>query len=94
MAQRNKRLYERQGWRWTLYQAVTGPRFPLVRLAIWAMQIPLIVMMPTIAAAVMYVTILSIAAGIESSLTDWVEALKFRQDEDPADKPKVICRSL
>jgi len=33
----------------------------------------------------MYVTILSIAAGIESSLTDWVEALKFKDEKTPSE---------
>jgi hypothetical protein len=46
-------------------------------LLIWMLQIPLVVAKPSIAAAVMYVTILSIAAGIESALTDVVEGWKF-----------------
>jgi len=50
---------------------------------VWVLQIPLVVAMPTIAAAVMYVTILSIAAGIESALTDWVEAWKFVAEISP-----------
>lgn len=78
---------ERDGWRWALYRAVTGPLFPAVRLAIWMLQIPLVVAMPSVAAAVMYVTILSIAAGVESSLTDYVEALKFQEDEASPQEP-------
>lgn len=73
----------RKGWRWGLYRIVTGPAFPAFRLLIWTLQIPLVVAMPNIAAAVMYVTILSIAAGIESALTDVVEGWKWVAEESP-----------
>jgi hypothetical protein len=62
---------------------------PAIRLLIWTLQIPLVIAMPNVAAAVMYVTILSIAAGIESALTDWIEALKFKEDKLPDDVPPI-----
>ena len=80
---------ERKGWRWALYRAVTGPVFPAIRLVVWTLQIPLVVAIPSIAAAVIYVTILLIAAGVESAFTDWVEALKFQQEELPRGEPPI-----
>jgi hypothetical protein len=68
---------ERSGWRWTVYRIATGPRFHGCRLIVWIAQLPVVVARPTLAQLVMYVTILSIAAGIESALTDWVEGWKF-----------------
>ena len=60
---------------------VTGPVLPAIRLTIWLLQIPLVLAMPSVAAAVTYLTILSIAAGVESALTDFVEAWKFVAEE-------------
>lgn len=68
---------QRRGWRWTVYRAVTGPWFHGIRLVAWTAQIPVVIARPTLAQLVMYVTILSIAAGIESAFTDWVEGWKF-----------------
>lgn len=73
---------ERTGWRWAVYRIVTGPTFHAVRLAVWTLQIPLVLIRPTLATLVMYVTVLSIAAGIESSLTDVVEGWKFVAESD------------
>ena len=53
------------------------------------LQIPLVVAKPSIAAAVMYVTILSIAAGVELALTDWIEALKFKDEKTPGDAQPI-----
>lgn len=72
---------QRSGWRWALYRVVTGPRWPGVRLLIWIAQIPIVALRPTLADKIMYVVQLSIAAGIESAMTDWVEAWKFVEEE-------------
>ena len=75
-----------------LYRAATGPMFPAVRLIVWTLQIPLVVALTNVAAAVMYVTILSIAAGIESPLTDSVEGWKLVAKVSP-ELDEGVCQS-
>jgi len=65
---------------------VTGPVFPAIRLVIWTLQIPLVLARPSVASLVTYLTILSIAAGIESALTDFVEAWKFVAEDPELDE--------
>lgn len=72
---------ERRGWRWGIYRVVTGPYFGGARVVVWLGQIPLVMIQPDLASKVMYVTILSIAANVESAITDWIEGWKFVAEE-------------
>ena len=76
-----------------IYDFVVGPKFPTVRLVIWAVQVPPAIVYTALAQSVTYVVFLSLAALIESSLTDVVEAWKFEEERDnDGDEPsgKVI----
>ncbi len=71
-----------------IYDFVVGPVFPSVRLAIWAVQVPPAIVMSALNSSVSYLVFLSLAALIESALTDVVEAWKFEEErDDDGDEP-------
>lgn len=63
-----------------IYLGVTGPRFPTIRLLFWVAQMPPALIFTWLSSSVRYVTILSLAALIESAGTDVVEAWKFTEE--------------
>lgn len=69
------------GLKHRIYRIVTGPRFPLVRLVFWLSQAPPAVIYTWLAESVRYLVVLSLAALIESALTDVVEAWKFTEEQ-------------
>jgi hypothetical protein len=69
----------------SLYYLVTGPRFPSIRALVWAVQIPLAIATP-LKESVVYLVFLSLAALVESALTDAIEGWKFvKEDDDDGD---------
>jgi hypothetical protein len=64
-----------------LYDLVTGPKFPSIRALVWTVQIPLAVATP-LKESVVYLVFLSLAALVESALTDVIEGWKFVQEDD------------
>ena len=63
-----------------IYGWVTGPWFGGVRLLAWLVQIPIAVATP-LKQSVVYLVFLSLAALVESALTDMVEGWKFKQEQ-------------
>jgi hypothetical protein len=64
--------------RW-IYDFVTGPRFGAYRLAAWVVQIP-IAITTSLQSSVAYLVFLSLAALVESALTDVIEGWKFTEE--------------
>lgn len=63
-----------------LYCYVTGPKFALHRLCFWAVQIPPAVALSWLNQSVKYLVFLSLAALIESALTDMIEGWKYTSE--------------
>jgi hypothetical protein len=63
-------------WRW-----FTRKRFHLFRLCVWSAQIPLAVATP-LKESITYLVFLSVAALVESALTDYDQARKDEEGQE------------
>lgn len=64
-----------------LYSVLTGPWFPGVRLLAWCLLVPAVMIWAWLKESVTFLVIISIAAGIESALTDVIDGAKHVVEE-------------
>lgn len=61
-------------------------KFHAGRLALWTAQLPLaLVLLPSLQSSLRYLVFLSIAALIESALTDWLQARQAERENPEAE---------
>lgn len=59
-------------------------RFHAIRLGLWTLQVPIAVLTPA-KNSIAYLAFLSVAALIESALTDWLQARQAEREDPTAE---------